>query len=92
MRTQMWVFCLDKLCKILKISCIFLRQCRTFISVDVFICLHTGLEVHSSEFLDDDCLEDEIVGVKNDILVPKVGMKIANEKEVFEFYKNYASW
>lgn len=40
--------------------------------------------------MDDDGLAEETLGVENEIIVPQVGMKFADEKEVFEFYKKYA--
>ncbi|XP_022856728.1 protein FAR1-RELATED SEQUENCE 5-like [Olea europaea var. sylvestris] len=50
----------------------------------------SGMEVYSSEIVSDDCLADDRLGIENEILVPKVGMKFDSEKELFEFYKKYA--
>ncbi|CAA2999021.1 uncharacterized protein LOC111375578 [Olea europaea var. sylvestris] len=48
-----------------------------------------GVEV-ISDFIGDNGLEGKMLGVENEIIVREVGMKFADEIEVFEFYKKYA--
>lgn len=48
------------------------------------------MEIDSSDFVGDDSLAKKMLGVKNVIIVPEVGMKFANMMEVFELYKKYA--
>ncbi|XP_022847050.1 uncharacterized protein LOC111369679 isoform X1 [Olea europaea var. sylvestris] len=49
-----------------------------------------GVDVNSCNFVGDDGLVEERLGVENEILVPKVVMKFGDETKVFEFYKRYA--
>lgn len=48
------------------------------------------MDVNSCNFVGDDGLVEERLGVENEILVPKVVMKFGDETKVFEFYKRYA--
>lgn len=47
------------------------------------------MEVNSSQLASDDDLAGKMLGTQNEIVVPKVGMKFADENEVFKFYKRY---